>query len=365
MENDIYEKLIEWLVTTFRALPGVNTSEFREIVHFTYTEEEARLALDMGREGGKLDDMTARTGMKKEDLKSLIESMQKKGTIYTEPVSEDPIYRPLGLEYPGLYETSVWADSRTPFGKKLIELWAKFKPVYIEKGVSELGKHGMVWCMVSALPPDARPEENLFEHVKRNDYYAVSECSCRLMERHAEHGDVCDCIVDCCMAFGTWARWAVEQGHARRITRDEALKILDECEKKGQVHTGLPNLTVCNCCKHACLSFVAQKFGRQHVFMQNHFFAVIDSGTCIACGACVERCPAGAMQLDEEVAVVDQTKCIGCGACATGCGADSIRMARRSEDEIARLDGELAEGFLKLISMTMPDPLMLDALQNT
>lgn len=364
MEKDVYEKLIEWLVTTFRALPGVDTPEFREIVHFSYTPEEARLALDMGREGGKLDELAARVGMNKEDLKPLIESMQKKGTIYTEPGSGDPAYRPLGLEYPGLYETSAWVDAKSPFGRKLMELWAKFKPVYVEKGVSELGKHGMVWCMVSALPPDARPEENLFEHVRRNDYFAVTECSCRLMEQHAERGEACDCLVDCCLAFGTWARWAVEQGHARALTCDEALKILAQCEERGQVHTGLPNLTVCSCCKHACLSFAARKFGGQHVFMQNHFYAVVDPGACINCGECADRCPVGAMQIVEEAAVVDQTKCIGCGACTTGCAADSVRMARRSEEEIARLDGELAEGFLRLISLTMPDPLMLEALQN-
>ena len=364
MDDDVYQKLIDWLVTTFRALPGVDTPEFREIIHFSYTPPEAWLALEMGPEGGNLDALAAKTGMKKEGLKSLIESMQQKGTIYTEPGSENPVYRPLGIEYPGLYETAVWTDPSTPFGKKLMELWGKFKPIYIGKGVSELDKHGMVWCMVSVLPPDAKPEENLFEQVKRNDHFAVFPCACRLLEQHTEHGNVCDCIMDCCLAFGKWARWAVEQGHARRISRDEALEILDACEKKGQVHAGLPNLVVCNCCKHACLSFFAQKFGKPHIFIQNHFFAVVDSETCISCGACVERCLVGAMQL-ETIAVVDRTRCIGCGACATGCEEHSIRMHRRSEEEIARLDGELAEGFIKLMSMTNPDPLMLEALQNS
>lgn len=360
MENDAYEKLIDWLVTTFRALPGINTQEFKDVIHFSYTPEEARLAVKMGVEGGNLNVLATKAGMKKEDLKPLIESMRKKGTIYTEPCSEDPVYRPLGLEYPGIYETSVWADMSTPFGKKLIELWAKFKPVYIDKGVSALDKHGMLWCMVSALPPDAKPEENLFEHIKRNDYFAVSPCPCRLMEQHTEHGDVCDCMMDCCMAFGKWAHWAVEQGHARPITYDEALQILNECEKKGQVHAGLPNLVVCNCCKHACLSFIAQKFGKSHTFIPNHFFAVVDSEPCISCGACVERCPVGAIRLD-TIAVIDQTECIGCGACTTGCEENSVRMVRRSEEEIARLDGELAEGFGKLMLRTSPDPLMMEA----
>jgi Na+-translocating ferredoxin:NAD+ oxidoreductase subunit B len=363
MENDVYEKLIDWLVTTFRALPGIDTPEFREVVYFSYTPEEALLAVQMGPEGGKLDELATKTGMKKEDLQTIIESMGKKGTIYKEPASENPTYRPLGIELPGLLETAGWGDPSNPFTKSLLKLWGKFKPIYVNEGIAGLGKHSIVWCMTSALPSDAKSEENLFEQVKKSDYAAVSLCACRNIEKHAVHGTACDCIMECCLSFGKMARWAVEQGHARHITMTEALKILDACEKKGQVHAGIPGLVMCNCCSHACITLYAQKFGKPHTFTQNHFYAVVDSETCISCEACVERCPVGAIQL-ETIAVVDQAKCIGCGACATGCEENSIVMVRRSEEEIARLDGELADGFIKMASMTTPDPLFFEALQN-
>ncbi len=306
-----------------------------------------------------MDTLAVKTGMDRESLKPLIKSMEKKGTLYTEPGSEDPTYRPLGMEAPGLAETSAWGDVSNPFKKRLIGLWSKFWPIYVDEAIAELGQHMRAWCMVSALPSDARPEENLFDQIRsRADHIAVTGCPCRLIARHGDDRDPCDCLIDCCMCFGELARWSIEQGHGRHITQDEAIEILRACEVKGQIHSGLPSYIVCNCCKHACVNLYAMKLGKTHAYSQNHFFAVVNAESCTSCEICVERCPVGAIQM-ETTPVVDGTKCIGCGACASGCQEESIRMARRSEEEIARLDAEYSQAFGKVISMTKPDPLML------
>lgn len=360
MAEDIYEKLIGWLITTFRALPGINTPEFRELVCANYTPEEALLALQMGPEGGTLDELADRINRKKDDLKPLLKSMAEKGTLYIQPDSPDPLYRPLGVELPGMLETAAWGNRNTPFEKRLLELWGKFKPIYINEAIAKLGKHNVAWCAVKALPPDAGPKENLFEQVKKADYIAVSMCSCRKIEQHTDHGDLCDCLVECCMSFRELARWAVEQGHGRHIQPDEALHILAQCEEKGQVHMGTPGTLICNCCNHACVNFCAQKYGLPHSFNKNHFFAEIDPLTCTSCEICIERCPVGAIKM-EDTAVLTQSECIGCGACAAGCPADSIKMVRRSAEDIAFVNHEAAEGFNRMMTMTRMDPLIYKA----
>jgi electron transport complex protein RnfB len=359
MANDAHEKLADWLASTFRGLPAIKKPEFMDLIRFLYTAEEAQLALQMGPEGGDLDALAIKTGITREDLKPLIQSMEKKGTMYTEPGSDDPIYRPLGLEVPGLAETSGWGDVSTPFKKELIGLWDKFRPIYINEAVSELGQHNRAWCIVRALPSDAKPDENLYDEIRRTtDYAAVSACPCRLIEQHGDHGEACDCINDCCMALGEMARWAVEQGHARHITLDETIEILEACAEAGQVHTGLPGVILCNCCKHACVNLYAMKMGKTHTYSKNHFHAVDATETCTSCGTCVEACPVGAIQI-ETTAVIDQDKCIGCGVCATVCEEKSIKMVRRPEEEIARLDAEFMEAFGNVISRTKPDPLVM------
>ena len=49
---------------------------------------------------------------------------------------------------------------------------------------------------------------------------------------------------------------------------------------------------------------------------------VISADECIACGVCVDTCPAGVLELgDEHAQVVDADSCVACGACAEACPA--------------------------------------------
>ncbi len=49
----------------------------------------------------------------------------------------------------------------------------------------------------------------------------------------------------------------------------------------------------------------------------------IISENCVACGACVDVCPSGAITVD-DVAVIDSSKCTDCGACVDECGSAAI-----------------------------------------
>ena len=46
----------------------------------------------------------------------------------------------------------------------------------------------------------------------------------------------------------------------------------------------------------------------------------IDSGKCVACGACMRVCPVLAISVnDEGKVVIDPEKCISCGTCLAVC----------------------------------------------
>lgn len=51
--------------------------------------------------------------------------------------------------------------------------------------------------------------------------------------------------------------------------------------------------------------------------------AIVNGNECVACGACVDVCPEGAITCD-EIAVVDASKCVDCGACAAECPSSAI-----------------------------------------
>jgi pyruvate formate lyase activating enzyme len=48
---------------------------------------------------------------------------------------------------------------------------------------------------------------------------------------------------------------------------------------------------------------------------------------CISCGACVEKCPAGALSMDSGKVIFDASKCVSCDTCIKTCPHDSTPKA--------------------------------------
>lgn len=53
---------------------------------------------------------------------------------------------------------------------------------------------------------------------------------------------------------------------------------------------------------------------------------IIDDTSCQTCGVCVNRCPEGAMGIENDKIVVDMEKCILCGVCEAICPLDAVKL---------------------------------------
>ena len=135
------------------------------------------------------------------------------------------------------------------------------------------------------------------------------------------------------------ADFVIDRGLARQISADEALHIMQACEKEGLVHmvdnTQGDVKHTCNCCGHYCwnVGIIARKKVPRDVLMAVYYLRHTEPDACIGCGACTEICPVNAVAMDDELLQVDMDWCIGCGVCMTVCPEDAISMVRRNQTQ--------------------------------
>jgi len=326
--KDVYEELAE-MEDRDDVVGMPKTPEFLKLLRLQFTPREARLAVQIGLTGGTLDELSEKTGMDKVKLKKMLHKMADKGTMWIDPGKEDPTYRVVGMGGGGLTETGLWGNIRFPYSVELGKALHQVMYDWTKDRLCPLGfPFAPVWGGTAALPDDALPSENLAEVIKEDGHWSVSTCPCRLSHWLVDPGNHCEHMLETCLHMGDVSRWAVDHGMAREITYDEAVELLRKCNEDGLVSTLYIHGCVCNCCRDCCVLFIAlHKLGKQ-VLLRSPFMAQIGEETCNACKTCAERCPVGAIEVD-QFADVDQDLCIGCGACVPTCKTESAKLVRR------------------------------------
>jgi Pyruvate/2-oxoacid:ferredoxin oxidoreductase delta subunit len=166
----------------------------------------------------------------------------------------------------------------------------------------------------------------------------VGTCYCRHKMEHKDKA--CDMPQDVCLTFNNCAKSLSDHGIAKKISKEEAHKILQKCIDLGLVQVG-DNVQekvsfICNCCGCCCEALVGYKrLGCMQKINTNYKPVISD---CRACGLCVQKCPVDAIKIEDKKGQVDYERCIGCGVCKRFCSFDSIKMQRREETKFVPKD---------------------------
>ena len=137
--------------------------------------------------------------------------------------------------------------------------------------------------------------------------YAASPCSCR--RSRLTHNEGCaDDPEGWCIAIGDMADYVVEtQKDGRYITKEEALDIFKKAEENGFVHQ-ITNIdgkdkifAICNCNVNVCYALRTSQLFNTPNMSRSAYVAKVEKQNCVACGKCVEACPAGAVKLGQKL----------------------------------------------------------------
>lgn len=199
------------------------------------------------------------------------------------------------------------------------------------------GQSGGRQIPIGAVIPDKRgvlPIDVLSEMIKKEPLIVVADCYCRSTKKLL--GEDCGHPLETCFYFNELALVKLEAGdYARKVTYEEAMKILWECEQAGLVHN-VDNCegqiaTLCNCCMCSCAVMRSIERGQTNMGAPSRYITNLIEENCTLCGICVETCPVHALAIDDDRLLIDLQKCIGCGHCVSACPEAALHMLLREK----------------------------------
>ena len=153
--------------------------------------------------------------------------------------------------------------------------------------------------------------EHISYWLKRYEgHLGASICSCRYGRKQLDEG-CADDYRDWCIGVGDMADYCNETGRGHSITYDEAIEILKRAEDNGFVHqvTNIDGenkiFAICNCNVKICNALRTSQLFNTPNMSASAYRAHVDKSKCVACGACVEYCPAGALKLGQKLCKAD------------------------------------------------------------
>ena len=281
------------------------------------TDEEAELAVKLGvRKPKTLAEIVKLSGLEEKKCEALLEEMSRKGLLeynWENPKHEKqyvlPMYVPGCAEFFNMNANIL--DSNPEMGtffEHMSRLPLEKITSFVPEGGAGIGMH--VIPVEKAI--EMENESVDLEHISHwlNKYegkYAASPCSCR--RSRLTHGEGCaDDPEGWCIAVGDMADYVVEtQKDGRYIDKAEALEILKAAEDNGFVHQ-ITNIdgankifAICNCNVNVCYALRTSQLFNTPNMSRSAYVAKVEKANCVACGKCVEFCPAGAVKLGQKL----------------------------------------------------------------
>ncbi|WP_291681129.1 FAD-dependent oxidoreductase [Blautia sp.] len=288
------------------------------------TDEMAEIALKMGkRKPRTLEDMVKITGKDKTYLEDMLQKLAVNGVIeynWENPRNEKQYVLPMFV--PGSAEFANMNEDILREHPEMGRFFERMSRVPLEK-ITHMVPPGGAGIGMHVIPVEkAIQMENQsvsVEHIshwldKYEGKYAASPCSCRRSRKTFDEG-CADDPEGWCIAVGDMADYVVETNKGGRyITREEVMDILKVAEENGFVHQ-ITNIdgenkifAICNCNVNVCYALRTSQLFNTPNMSRSAYVAHVKTENCVACGRCVEYCPAGAVKLGQKLCKKDGSK---------------------------------------------------------
>jgi ferredoxin len=345
--RDVYRKLQEHIDAMPVGFPAAKSGVELRLLEHLFTPEEAEIALNLSALPEPICRIHKRVKNKeisKEELEMILDRLVSKGAIMGGPhlsKGRKGKYYSKAQFAIGMYEFQVNRLTRE-FSKDALQYFDEafgeeffrtnthqMRTIPVNKSIEPVLHVGNYDDVRLLLDEDEGP-------------FAVMNCVCR--QAREKVGEPCmkSSTQETCVVLGEVARSTIARKIGRKISREEALGILDKAEREGLVLQPENNRKprfICCCCGCCCSVLrMLKKFPRPAGRVNTNYFAEINQVLCRGCGKCVKACPMEAVSLEGDKARIDLGRCIGCGLCVSTCPSKASNLVRKAREVVPPKD---------------------------
>jgi NADPH-dependent glutamate synthase beta subunit-like oxidoreductase/Fe-S-cluster-containing hydrogenase component 2 len=285
------------------------------------TDEQAEIAILMKKRVPRtMADMVKLTGKDEAYLEKQLDEMSWNGLIeynWENPQHEKqwvlPMFVPGSAEFTNMNAKVLEEHPEMGrFFERMSRLPLEKVTPMVPPGGAGIGMHVIPVEQAIEMENTSASIEHISHWLDKYDgKYAASPCSCRRSRK--TYGEGCaDDPEGWCIAVGDMADYVVETGKGGRyITREEVYEILQKAEENGFVHQ-ITNIdgedkifAICNCNVNVCYALRTSQLFNTPNMSRSAYVAHVTPENCVACGRCVEHCPAGALKLGQKLCKKD------------------------------------------------------------
>jgi Pyruvate/2-oxoacid:ferredoxin oxidoreductase delta subunit len=323
MEKDIYQQLTDKLLLTGSKL-------IPEIFKMIADEAEARLLLAMP---GTPEQLAEKVQKPIDEVTNMCQLLFHKGLAFKSYKGGVVGYK-MCRDMTQFHDaTSLWSEAPNAY----LDLWQRFMDEEWPS-FARLAEQFFPKAFTRIIPVEQSIDagshqildiDSANKIIEKATKLAVTRCACRVIARK------CDKPLEVCIQVDNAAKYAIDRGSGREITRDEALQLLRKSEEMGLVHVTM-NRThtghfICNCCSCCCLALPLVISEGLNLLDPSRFQAEIDMELCSGCETCLDRCvflAIESVELDDgkKVMRVIPERCMGCGVCQITCPEEAITL---------------------------------------
>lgn len=335
MKKDIYSELAKAFDALSFGFPKGAFRTDKAVLKKFYTKEEARYFIDMGRGYITVQDYAEKNDLPMETAEERLEHLANKGLIFRRRRPDKVEYR----QYPfmmGLIEFQTHNEDRSwamqvgawmmtsPFGERMTHSMPMYRTIPFEQNYD--GETVVL------------PYDDINKVLDRHEVFSVMTCLCRTMFQ-MKPGNKCTHPMETCIMTDDYARFIIENGWGRQITREETYEILMAGREDGRVMNIVNSQdgeNICSCCECGCgLLYLKRKYPGPGAKYWASYYSEVHPDKCVSCGKCHGKCPVGALKVAKDGKIsVNQDACLGCGICTSLCKTGGLQLVRKPDEEL-------------------------------